>query len=244
MPGPFLDRALLTATLIALVAPSIGPARANPVIDWNIVAIDATAVPPNSVLQSRTLAIVHGAIFDAIHAVAQEGLRLCSRSRGAARHVDRGRGRKAAHDVLVQLAPMQQPKLDQALEKALADLPDSSGRKAGMAIGAQAAERSIALRKDDHADAKVTFIPKRGLGLYQLTPPDNLATILAQWGGVTPFALRSMDGLAFAGAPDVHSAAFARDFNEVKALGARNSPIRTADQTAAAIFWTVQTAVP
>ena len=73
MPGPFLDRALLTATLIAFVAPSIGPARANPVIDWNIVAIDATAVPPNSVLQSRTLAIVHGAIFDAIHAVAQEG---------------------------------------------------------------------------------------------------------------------------------------------------------------------------
>ena len=244
MPGPFLDRALLTATLIALVAPSVGPARANPVIDWNIVAIDATAVPPNSVLQSRTLAIVHGAIFDAIHAVAQEGLAYAVDLEAPPGTSIEAAVAKAAHDVLVQLAPMQQPKLDQALEKALADLPDSSGRKAGMAIGAQAAERSIALRKDDHADAKVTFIPKRGLGLYQLTPPDNLATILAQWGGVTPFALRSMDGLAFAGPPDVHSAAFARDFNEVKGLGARNSPMRTADQTAAAIFWTVQTAVP
>ena len=157
MPGPFLDRALLTATLIAVVAPSIGPARANPVIDWNIVAIDATAVPPNSVLQSRTLAIVHGAIFDAIHAVAQEGPAYAV-DLEAPPGTSIEAGRKAAHDVLVQLAPMQQPKLDQALEKALADLPDSSGRKAGMAIGAP--ERSIALRKNDHADAKVTFIPR------------------------------------------------------------------------------------
>jgi hypothetical protein len=65
MSGPFLNRALLVATLIAFITPSMELARANPVIDWNIVAIDATAVPPNSVLQSRTLAIVHGAIFDA-----------------------------------------------------------------------------------------------------------------------------------------------------------------------------------
>ena len=244
MPGAFLNRALLTATMIAFVAPSMGPARANPVIDWNIVAIDATAVPPNAVLQSRTLAIVHGAIFDAVHAVARAGPAYAvDLEAPPGTSIEAALG-VAAHDVLVQLAPMQQPKLDQALGKALAELPDGSGRKAGMAIGAQVAERSIALRKDDHADAKVTFIPKRGLGLYQLTPPDNLATILAQWGGVTPFALRSTDGLAFAGPPDVHSAAFARDFNEVKGLGARNSPIRTADQTAAAIFWTVQTAVP
>ena len=162
MPGPFLNPALLTATLIALVAPSIGPARANPVIDWNIVAIDATAVPPNSVLQSRTLAIVHGAIFDAIHAVAREGPAYAVDLEAPPGTSIEAAIAKAAHDVLVQLAPMQQPKLDQALEKALADLPDSSGRKAGMAIGAQAAERSIALRKNDHADAKVTFIRSEG----------------------------------------------------------------------------------
>ena len=40
------------------------------------------------------------------------------------------------------------------------------------------------------------------------------------------------------------TAQFARDFDEVKSVGARNSTTRTADQTAAAIFWTVQTAVP
>jgi hypothetical protein len=67
---------------------------------------------------------------------------------------------------------------------------------------------------------------------------------LPQWGSVTPFVLRSRTGLALKGAPAVTTAQFARDFDEVKSLGARNSTTRTADQTAAAIFWTVQTAVP
>ena len=46
------------------------------------------------------------------------------------------------------------------------------------------------------------------------------------------------------GAPAFTTAQFARDFEEVRSVGARNSTTRTADQTAAAIFWTVQTAVP
>src|SRR5207237_1310758 len=80
-------------------------------------------------------------------------------------------------------------------------------------------------------------------GLYQLTPQSGPA-ILMQWGDVKPFVLRSMEGLEFKGAPDFGSADFARDFEESKSVGARNSTTRTADQTAAAIFWTVQTAVP
>lgn len=71
-----------------------------------------------------------------------------------------------------------------------------------------------------------------------------MAAILPQWGGVTPFVLRSRSGLKFKGAPVITSAEFARDFDEVKSVGARNSATRTADQTAAAIFWTVQTGVP
>ena len=46
------------------------------------------------------------------------------------------------------------------------------------------------------------------------------------------------------GPPRPGSAAFARDYEEIKSLGARHSSTRSADQTAAAIFWTVQTAVP
>jgi hypothetical protein len=39
------------------------------------------------------------------------------------------------------------------------------------------------------------------------------------------------------GPPALTSAQYARDFDEVKAIGAVNSPTRTADQTQAAIWW-------
>ena len=244
MAGPLLHRALLAAALLAVITPSRAPARANPVLDWDLVAIEATAVPPNSVLQSRTLAIVHGAIFDAVHAVKQAGSAYAVDLEAPPGTSIEAAIASAAHDALVKLAPTQQPKLDQARAKALAELPDSSGKTVGMAIGAQVAEQSDGLRQGDHADTKVTFTPQSGLGRYKPTPPHHLAAILPQWGRVTPFVVRSIDVLQFPGIPEVHSAAFVRDFDEVKGLGARNSPSRTADQTAAAIFWTVQTAVP
>jgi hypothetical protein len=111
-------------------------------------------------------------------------------------------------------------------------------------LGSQIAEKIAALRSNDRADAEITFTPKPGPGLYQLTSPQFTPAILGQWGGVAPFVLRSKSGLEFKGPPAIASAEFARDFDEVKNVGARNSTTRTADQTAAAIFWTVQTGVP
>ena len=144
----------------------------------------------------------------------------------------------------MRLAPAQRPMLDAALNVSLSNIPDGQGKIDGIALGGQIAEKIVALRSSDGADAKVAFTPKSGAGLYQLTPPQSLPAILPQWGAVTPFVLRSRTGLDLKGAPAVTTAQFARDFEEVKSVGARNSTTRTADQTAAAIFWTVQTAVP
>jgi hypothetical protein len=116
--------------------------------------------------------------------------------------------------------------------------------KPGTALGQQIAEKLVALRSTDGAAMKVAFTAKSDPGLYQLTPPQSQPAILAQWGSVNPFVLRDRTGLDFKGAPAVTTAQFARDFDEVRSVGARNSTTRTADQTAAAIFWTVQTAVP
>src|SRR4029434_6884665 len=46
-----------------------GRPLADVVTDWNVIALNATALPPNSALQSRTLAIVHAAIYDATRSV-------------------------------------------------------------------------------------------------------------------------------------------------------------------------------
>ena len=134
--------------------------------------------------------------------------------------------------------------LDAALSVSLSGIADGQGKADGTALGQQIAEKILALRSSDGAAAKVAFTAKSGPGQYQLTPPQSLPAILAQWGSVTPFVLRSKSGLDMKGAPAFTTAQFARDFDEVRSVGARNSTTRTADQTAAAIFWTVQTAVP
>jgi hypothetical protein len=221
-----------------------GRPLADVVTDWNVIALNATTLPPNSALQSRTLAIVHAAIYDATRSIERK-------TGPYAVDIDAPAGTSveativaAAHGVLVRLAAAQLPTLDAALNTSLSKIADGQAKANGVALGAQIAEKVVALRADDGATAKVAFSPKPGAGLYQLTPPQMLPAVLPQWGAVTPFILSSKAGLDFKGAPAMTSAEFAREFEEIKAVGGRISTMRTADQTAAAIFWTVQTAIP
>ncbi|MCK9901190.1 vanadium-dependent haloperoxidase [Frankia sp. Cpl3] len=52
-----------------------------------------------------------------------------------------------------------------------------------------------------------------------------------------PFLIPTASMFRSAGPPALTSAQYARDFNEVKTIGAVNSTTRTADQTQAAIWW-------
>jgi hypothetical protein len=242
-PTRILRTLAVSALATACLLP-IGRAHADAVTDWNLIALNATAVPPNSILQSRVLATVHGAIYDAVRAVDRKG--------GAyAIDVDAPTGTSveaaavaAAYGTLVRLVPAERATLDAALNVSLSKIADGQAKIDGTALGQQIAEKIVALRSSDGAVLKVVFTAKPGAGLYQLTPPQSQPAILAQWGSLTPFVLRDRTGLDFKGAPAVTTAQFARDFDEVRTVGARNSTTRTADQTAAAIFWTVQTAVP
>ena len=237
-------RILAVSVLATVCMLPIARAQADTVADWNVIALNATAVPPNAILQSRALAIVHGAIYDAVRAVDRKSGAYAVNLEAPAGTLVEAAVAAAAHGTLVRLAPAQRPMLDAALNVSLSNIPDGQGKIAGIALGGQIAEKIVALRSSDGADAIVAFTPKAGAGLYQLTPPQALPAILPQWGAVTPFVLRSRTGLDLKGAPAITTAQFARDFEEVKSVGARNSTTRTADQTAAAIFWTVQTAVP
>jgi hypothetical protein len=239
----FRFRELVSGCLFLFAALGSAGASADVVTDWNGVALNATATPPNSILQSRALAIVHAAIHDAVQAFEQKGAYAVERKAPAGASLDAAVA-ASAHAVLVQLAPLQKPMLDAALQSALAKLPDGQGKVDGITVGTQIAEEILRLRSADGSNGRAAFTATPGAGQYQLTPPHNLAPILPQWGAVKLFALRDRSGLAFKGAPPVNSNAFVRDFNEIKRVGARNSSARTGDQTAAAIFWTVQTAVP
>jgi hypothetical protein len=237
-------RTLTVSALVTLCLFPIASVRADAVTDWNVIALNATAIPPNSILQSRALAIVHGAIYDAAHALDRKGGAYAIDIEAAAGTSVEAAVAAAAHGSLVRLAPAERLMLDAALNVSLSKIADGQGKTDGIALGQQIAEKIVALRSGDGAATKVAFTAKAGAGLYQLTPPQLQPAILAQWGLLNPFVLRDRTGLDLKGAPAVTTAQFARDFDEVRSVGARNSATRTADQTAAAIFWTVQTAVP
>src|SRR5262249_43463020 len=145
---------------------------------------------------------------------------------------------------LSRLTAGQTELLDAALKKTLGTVPAGHAKTDAITLGSEAAERVVAQRRADGADAKVTFTPSAEPGKWQPTPPAAAPAILAQWGAVKPFVLDPAARISVAGPPAPGSPASARDVDEVRAIGGRNSTTRTADQTAAAIFWTVQTLVP
>ena len=239
-----IGRILAVSALTTACTLPIAPAQADAVTDWNVIALNATAVPANSILQSRVLAIVHGAIYDAVRAVDRKSSAYAVDVEAPAGTSVEAAVVAAAYGSLLRLAPSERPTLDAALNASLSRIADGQGKTDGIALGQLVAEKTVTLRSTDGAATKVAFTAEPGIGLYQLTPPQSLPAILAQWGSVAPFVLRGRSGLDLKGSPATTTAQFARDYEEVKSVGARNSTTRTADQTAAAIFWTVQTAVP
>ena len=126
-------------------------------------------------------------------------------------------------------------------------IPPGSAKTAGIAIGAAAAAAIIALRSSDHATTLVTYTPGTRPGDWQPTPnpvpfdppaaADHLPAALPGWGSVTTWVLRAGEQFGPNGPPALRSPHYVRDYNEVKAIGAKNSVERTAEQTSIARFW-------
>jgi PAP2 superfamily len=214
-------------------------ARADAVTDWNITAIRASQATgqPNPRL-ARNMAMVHAAIYDAINAIDRRHTAYAVDTKATTGASIDAAAAAAAYGVLTKLYWSQTAAFDVALEGSLAGIPDGPARIDGMAVGQEVAEKLLTLRQDDRSNATVTYTPKSDPGVYQLTLPAFAPVVLPHWDGVTPFLLKSADQFQLPGPPALNSAEFAKELNEVKALGAKNSSTRTRDQTDAARFWT------
>jgi PAP2 superfamily len=237
--NPDKNVALWLLLLCSLVL-ALQSARADVVMDWNMTAIRASQATgqPNP-RSSRNMAMVHAAIYDALNAIDRRHTAYAVDIRARPEASIEAAAAAAAYGVLTKLYWSQTAAFDVALEGSLAAIPDGPARADGMAVGKEVAEKLMTLRKDDGSNATVTYTPKSGPGVYQLTPPAFAPVVLPHWAAVTPFLLKSGDQIQLAGPPALTSAEFAKDLNEVKTLGAKNSSIRTRDQTDAARFWTV-----
>jgi hypothetical protein len=144
----------------------------------------------------------------------------------------------AAHGVMTAVLPSQRAAFDAALARSLDAVPDGEAETRGVALGEQAARAILARRADDGADTPVVgdYTPGVGPGRYQHVPGFDFA-FAPGWRYVQPFALTAADQFRPPPPPALTSKRYARDFDEVKAVGAKASRVRTPDQTLYAKFW-------
>ena len=229
------------ALCMVAVGMSVTAARADVVLDWNAHAARAIVtvggqVPPRALIR---LAMVHLAIYDAVNAI--EGVPF--ESYASVPSVNRPASAEAAaataaHDVLVALFPAQVADLDAKYAASLAGLPDDEVAKVnGIAVGQQAASAILNARAQDGRDATVIYVPGSGPGVWLATPPAFLSAQAPETRFVQPFALNSASQFRPEGPLRLGSEDWARDYNEVKALGPAVGSSRTAEQTDIARFW-------
>jgi hypothetical protein len=221
-------RIALAAALLA--APAL--AQADAVSDWNIragnIIVESKMGTPPAI---RVMAVVQTAVYDAVNAITRH---YPAGQPGAAPGASMEAAVAAAsRATLAKLIPAQQASIDTAYQSALAAIPDGPAKAAGVAAGEKAAAAVLAARANDAVAPTETYRPHTTPGAYVPT-----ATPAApQWQNRKPWLMTSAAQFRPGAPPALTSVAWAREYNEVKALGGKTSARRTAEQTEIARFW-------
>jgi hypothetical protein len=261
-----LNWAIRLGTVVTFAALGTGflSAATDPVSNWNSIARQAAVTAgQGQIVSSRTLAIVQVAIHDALNAIDSRYERYAFKGTAPQGSSVEAAIAAAGRDALVgaisvgnlpfpgfgtaalQAAAVTQ--VDAQYASLLANIPTGISKSDGIAIGQAAAAAILALRSTDHATDFVLYTPGTRPGDWQPTPNpvpfdpaaagDYLPANLPGWGHVTPFVLRRSTQFEPAGPPRLTGRKYERDYNEVKAIGEKNSFTRTAEQAAIARFW-------
>ena len=210
------------------------PANADPVNDWNDNAVRIlVADSGNPALGTHRLAMVQSAVYLAVNAITQrypDDKRQIEASPDAS--IDAAVAR-AASDMLMEMVPKQQSEIDSAYQSALQTVPEGNAKEQGIATGSAAVETVIDWRTSLGAAKPEDYRPRTSPGVYVPTPP--LAGF--GWGNRATWNLDSSSQLRPPEPPELTSGIWARDYNEVMQLGAKEGSSRTSDQTEAALFW-------
>ena len=218
----------LTALTSALTAPVPG----------------AMQTPPVSALH---MAMVQGAVYDAVNSIdgshepyldglepADPGASLDAAVATAAHHVLVGLG-------IAPVPPLPQAvrdRLDALYAESLAAIVDGPAKDDGIAAGAAAAAAMLAERTGDGRYVPHTFPVGTEPGQWRPVPPLFINDPFAWVAKVDPFVLDEPSQFRSQGPRHLSSGAYAKEYDEVKALGAAVNSSRNPEQEAIAQFYT------
>jgi hypothetical protein len=227
-------RGLIGAGLSLLVILATAPgAHADIVTDANARAADIVSRLPAPPITVRMMAIVQVSVFEAVNAVTGRYPPQRAKLTPAPGASVEAAVAAATRTALSKLMPAQQAVIDADYQALLASVPDGPAKAAGVALGEQAATAIVALCADDGMVAPDVYRPHTAAGVY--VPTVGPAT--PHWGKRRPWVMPRGDHFRPGPPPGLTSDTWARDYNEIKAVGGRTSAQRTPEQTAIAKFW-------
>ena len=219
---------------------------AGVIADWNATAVatlivDAVRSPAESYVY---FGFTHAAMHNAVNGITREYHLYKWRQHGPRCASPEAAAASAAYHLLSEYfssIPAAQTRLDAAYTASLDGIADGWAEDAGVAYGAQAAQRIVDLRADDGRYEPVEFTMPADPGVWRPTadprtdPPKPFST---PWlGQMTPLVMKAPDQFRPGPPPALDSARYAKEFNEVKALGRLTDSTRTDDQTLTALFF-------
>src|SRR6266550_3045696 len=237
MAKSLISLVLLCASLLAQVTGSGTPTAGdegnpgassaqsvNSVIEWNrtlLVIVRTPGAQPPTIHSTRSFAMLHAAIFDAVNNIDTDFEPYAVRHPHVSRKASaQAAADQAAHDVLISLYPAFATTLDSELQQDLAQIPYGRDKSDGIEEGQDVAAAILALRSNDgSATVLPPFMPKNQPGSYQLTPPNFQPADFIHWPNITPFALAHANEFRPGPPPQLTSDEYTRSFDEVKSLG-------------------------
>jgi len=224
---------------VAVSATDFMTSSADEVVQWNKTLLTILRTPgaqPATVHPTRSFAILHAAIYDAVNSINTTHEPYLVRVDHVSPHASQeAAAAAAAHEVLLALYPTFQTLLDAQLEQSLARIPDGTDKTRGTDLGRAIAQATLILRSDDgSATPPVPYVFGTAPGNYQSTPPNfPKQPVFTHWPHVIPFALRQAKQFRPGPPPALTSPEYTASFNEVKSLGIAS----TAEQALIGRFW-------
>ncbi|HEX7296515.1 MAG TPA: vanadium-dependent haloperoxidase, partial [Pyrinomonadaceae bacterium] len=211
------------------------------VLEWNQIAVATIGAQP-PFPSARFMATVQLAVFEAVNSITgkyEPYLGTIIAPQGASAEAA---AVAAAHGVLKAFFPAQGATLDQQRSDSLATIPDGQAKTDGIAVGEAAAAAMIANRTNDGSAPPQFHTPPNSDPYERQTtagcPPGG--GIFKHWPNVKPFGVESSSQFRADPPPKLTSGTYARDYNEVLALGEINSTLRPQDRADIALLYAAQ----
>lgn len=227
-------KSLLTTGIALGTIATASPAAADTICEWMDFAqtIQTAATPPPTAPRTpdhdHAQTQVALAMFEAVNAIDRRYESYVGMAVADPKASQDAAAVTAAYTVLLAHFPGQKAALEESYLIAIEQVTDPAARESGKAIGQAAAEAALKHGNIDPTVVQTPYLPATSPGVWvptQLPVFDPTSIAFKPW--IMPHAA----AVRPAPPPAMTSEVWARDYEEVKRLGAKNSKERTAHQT-------------